>query len=461
LYCCLLEVVVVDSERTELSVHRERVLLVAILRQKEERHASDALEELARLAKTAGAVVTGGVVRRIRRVHPGLYVGKGKADELRRQARSRNADVLIFDTNLSPAQVRNLEEATEVKVIDRSELILDIFATHARTKQAKIQVELAQLEYTLPRLTRMWTHLSRMEGGIGMRGPGEKQLETDRRAVNKRLRDLKRQLKQIEKRKKNEAGSRKEEFTVCLVGYTNAGKSTLMNALTGSDVLVQDKLFSTLDTRTRTWLVDKHMKALLSDTVGFIRRLPHHLVASFHATLEEASQANLLLHVVDISHAECVEQIESVNIVLRKINCVNTPTMMIFNKVDALRDRGVLDFLRAENPDHAVTSATNGVGLDAVRNRVAEMIEASRAEVELVCKTTDGRLRAFLSARGEVLEEQYDYDGATLRAVLPARYIEKIRPLCRDLQVLRKPVVKDPPTQPEPMMSDDEGLFDQ
>jgi len=418
---------------------------VGILTRDEKRHASEALEELARLVETAGAISKGAVVQRVRQVHPSTYIRRGKVDEIRRLAKSRGAQVIIVDTDLSPAQVRNLEERTELKVIDRSELILDIFATHARSRQARIQVELAQLEYTLPRLTRMWSHLSRLEGGVGVgggigtRGPGEKQLETDRRAVHKRLRDLRSELRQVERRRKTEVSARADEFTVTLVGYTNAGKSTLMNALTGAGARVEDKLFSTLDTKTRVWRLDGHLKALLSDTVGFIRKLPHHLVASFHATLEEASQADLLLHVVDVSHPECQDQIDSVNAVLAEIGCLDRPTLMVFNKVDKLRDRGILDFLRAEHPDHAVTSATAGIGLEAVSARVAEFIEASRAEVELICSGADGRLRALLSAKGELIEEHYGEQGATLRATLPARYVEKVRPLCRSLEVLRAP----------------------
>lgn len=420
------------------------------------RHPSDALEQLARLTETAGARVCGGITQRLRRIDPALFIGRGKVEEVRELAHRVGADVVIFDGDLTPAQVRNLEKQIERKVVDRSELILDIFATHARTRQAKIQVELAQLEYTLPRLTRMWTHLSRIEsgrgiaGGIGTRGPGEKQLETDRRVVRRRIQDLRRELEQIQARRRTEVAARSEEFTVSLVGYTNAGKSTLMNALTGSDALVEDRLFSTLDTKTRAWHLGGHLRALLSDTVGFIRDLPHHLVASFHATLEETAQADLLLHVVDVSHVECCEQIDAVERVLQEIGCAEKPVMMVLNKVDQLRDRAILDYLRAEYPNHAVTSATQGIGLNSVRNRVAEFIEASHAEVELVCVGADGRLRAFVGERGELVEEHYDEQGGTIRALLPARYIEKVRPMCRSLRVVRWPQLLKPPTARSP-----------
>src|SRR5262249_39767398 len=257
---------------------------------------SDPLEELRGLATTAGATVVGGMTQRRVKIVPASYIGKGKLTELQEQVEATDADVVIFDNDLSPGQVRNLEKATGIKVIDRSELILDIFATRARSHEARLQVELAQLEYSLPRLRRMWTHLSRFTGGIGLRGPGETQLEEDRRLVDQRIRDLRHRLAEVQARKEREVRSRNEEHTVSLVGYTNAGKSTRMNALTGAGVYVEDKLFSTLDTRTRQWRLPDWGRVLLSDTVGFIRELPHHLIASFKATLEEARQARLLLH---------------------------------------------------------------------------------------------------------------------------------------------------------------------
>src|SRR5205807_3676983 len=254
-----------------------------------------------------------------------------------------------FDNDLSPAQVRNLEKATTVKVIDRSELILDIFASRARSVEARLQVELAQLEYALPRLRRMWTHLSRYTGGIGLRGPGETQLEEDRRLVALRIRDLRGRLVEVQARKEREVRSRQEEHTVSLVGYTNAGKSTLMHALTGAGVYVEDKLFSTLDTRTRQWHLKDWGRVLLSDTVGFIRDLPHHLVASFKATLEETRQARLLLHVVDASNPAAEDQIKAVNGVLKELGCGKKPTLLVFNKVDQLADRSLVQVLQTHH----------------------------------------------------------------------------------------------------------------
>ena len=249
--------------------------------------------------------------------------------------------MIIFDNDLSPAQTRNLEEATGVKVLDRSELILDIFASRAQTYQARLAVELAQLEYSLPRLKQMWTHLSRLKMGIGMRGPGEKQLEVDRRLVEKRIADLRSELNAIERRKEREVAARSDRMTVSLVGYTNAGKSTLLNALTGSDVLTENRLFATLDTRTRRWQLPGWGPVLLSDTVGFIRDLPHHLIASFKATLEEARQADLLLHVADASNPAVFDQIAVVYEVLEELGIQAKDTLLVLNKIDAA-DRGQL-----------------------------------------------------------------------------------------------------------------------
>src|SRR5205085_5904317 len=276
--------------------------------------------------------------------------GQGKLQELKELVQSADADVVVFDNDLTPAQIRNLEKATEVKVLDRSELILDIFATRAQTHEARLQVELAQLEYAMPRLRKMWTHLSRQVAGavsIGMRGPGETQLEVDRRLSAKRIRDLKERLAAIQKRKEREVAARKGEHTISLVGYTNAGKSTLMNALTGAGVVAKDQLFSTLDTRTRQWAIKDWGRVLLSDTVGFIRDLPHHLVASFKATLEEARQARLLLHVVDASNLHAEEHIQAVTAVLKELDCDSRPTLLVLNKIDQLKDLSYLQVLQA------------------------------------------------------------------------------------------------------------------
>ncbi|MEE3220519.1 MAG: GTPase HflX, partial [Planctomycetota bacterium] len=289
----------------------------------------DPLEELEGLAQTVGARVVGRLTQRREIPDKATYVGKGKLDELGQLVVASGADVVIFDNDLAPGQTRNLEQALDVKVLDRTELILDIFANRAQTHEARLAVELAQLEYSLPRLKRMWTHLERIEGGIGMRGPGEKQLEVDRRLVERRIRDLKRDLTAIQQRKERTVAARRDFKTVSLVGYTNAGKSTLMNAMTDAEVLVQDKLFATLDTRTRRWQLPGWGPVLLSDTVGFIRNLPHTLIASFKATLEESRQANLLLHVADASNPEALDQISSVYSVLEEIGIEEKDTLLV------------------------------------------------------------------------------------------------------------------------------------
>jgi GTP-binding protein HflX len=416
-----------DITRDELTVHRERAFLVSVALPDRPWISSDPLEELTGLAATAGATIVGGLVQRRQSVIPATYIGKGKLTELQQQVEATDADVVIFDNDLSPAQVRNLEKATKVKVLDRSELILDIFATRARSTEARLQVELAQLEYSLPRLRRMWTHLSRFTGGIGLRGPGETQLEEDRRLVALRIRDLKTRLAEVQARKEREVRSRNEEHTVSLVGYTNAGKSTLMNALTGAGVYVEDKLFSTLDTRTRQWHLKEWGRVLLSDTVGFIRELPHHLVASFKATLEETRQARLLLHVVDASNPAAEEQIKAVQQVLKEIGCDGKPTLLVFNKVDQLTDRSYLDVLRKHHPRAVAISAATGQGLDDLREAVMEALSAGFADAEVETHTGNGRVLAYLGAHAEIYRQQYHDNRVVIRCYLPRHLLHHIQ----------------------------------
>lgn len=340
-------------------------------------------------------------------VETGTYIGKGKLHELTEVVQATDADVVIFDNDLSPGQVRHLEKATEVKVIDRSELILDIFATRARSPEAKLQVELAQLEYSLPRLKQMWSHLSRIQAGIGMRGPGETQLEEDRRIVGAKIRDLKHRLVEVQARKEREVRSRREEHTVSLVGYTNAGKSRLMNTLTRAGVYVENKLFSTLDTRTRQWHLKDWGKVLLSDTVGFIRDLPHHLVASFKATLEEARQAQLLLHVVDASNPAAEEHIKAVNKVLADLGCDKTRTILVLNKIDRVTDRTNLDVLRAHHPKAVAISGLMGEGIDELREAVIEALTKDFVEAEVRMDAAHGKVLAYLSAHADIYRQEF------------------------------------------------------
>lgn len=417
----------VDPSRDELTVHLERAILVSVALPNRAWISDDPLDELRGLATTAGAVIVGGLTQRRQDIIPATYIGKGKLQELQELVQSSDADVVIFDNDLSPAQVRNLEKTLGVKVLDRSELILDIFATRARSVEARLQVELAQLEYALPRLRKLWTHLSRYKGGIGLRGPGETQLEEDRRLVALRISDLKGRLEAVQARKEREVRSRFEEHTVSLVGYTNAGKSTLMNALTGAGVYVEDKLFSTLDTRTRQWRLSDWGKVLLSDTVGFIRDLPHHLIASFKATLEEARQARLLLHVVDASNPAAEEQIKAVNQVLSELQCDRKPTLLVLNKIDRLKDHSFLHVLQKHHPRAVAVSAYTRQGLDELREAVIAMLSADFTNTEIDVAAGNGKVLAYLAAHADVYRQVFHDNRVTLRCYLPRRLVHHIQ----------------------------------
>jgi GTP-binding protein HflX len=437
--------VTLEITRDELTVHRERAFLVSVALPERPWISTDPLEELHGLATTAGAQVVGGLVQRRLKIIPATYIGKGKLAELQEQVEATDADVVIFDNELSPGQVRNLEKATQVKVLDRSELILDIFATRARTVESRLQVELAQLEYSLPRLRRMWTHLSRYTGGIGLRGPGETQLEEDRRLVDQRIRDLRGRLAEVQGRKEREVRSRQEELTVSLVGYTNAGKSTLMNALTGAGVHVEDKLFSTLDTRTRQWHLKDWGRVLLSDTVGFIRELPHYLIASFKATLEETRQARLLLHVVDASNPAAEEQIKAVNQVLKELGCADKPTLLVLNKEDRLADRSFLDVLMKHHRRSVAVSAATGQGLEALRDAVIEALSADFADTEVDVDAGNGRVLAYLAAHAEIYRQQFHDNRVKLRCYLPRHLVHHIQEPDVHIRLLSRNGPAEPP----------------
>jgi len=440
---------VTEAKREALTVRRERALLVGVLLPERSAQGEHALEELASLADTAGAVVVDRVLQKRRAIDPTSYVGRGKAQELGRMVKACDIDCLICDDDLSPAQIRNLERVVECKVVDRSELILDIFAAHARTHEARLQVELAQLEYTYPRLTRMWTHLSRQEsavgvsGGIGTRGPGEQQLEVDRRLVRRRVTDLRRRLRDIQDRKAREVADRAEQYTICLVGYTNAGKSTLMNALTDAGVKVEDQLFATLDTRTRSWDLGEHESVLLSDTVGFCRNIPHHLIASFRATLEEARQADLLLHVVDASHPDVAEQVGAVLEVLQELGCEDTPTLTVFNKMDLVSGPDARDgaeaellVLRQRLAEHVFLSALHGEGIGELRSAIRERMERGMVQARVRVSAGDGRLISFLNERGRIMSRSYVDARVEMIVRIWPRYLESARRHNHDLEIL-------------------------
>ncbi len=388
----------------------------------------DPLDEIQGLAETAGAVVLSGVVQRRDKPDTATYLGKGKVDELLQLVEFHAADVVIFDNDLSPAQNRNLETALNVKVLDRSELILDIFATHAQTYESRLAVELAQLEYALPRLKRMWTHLSRLKMGVGMRGPGEKQLETDRRLVEKRIHDLKAELGKVEKRKERQVASRRGTMTVSLVGYTNAGKSTLMNSLTDANVLAEDKLFATLDTRTRRWSLPNWGPVLLSDTVGFIRDLPHSLIASFKATLEEARQADLLLHIADASNPKVGDQISAVYEVLQELGIEEKDTLLVLNKVDQVNNVANLDAMINRYPNAVPVSAKTKLGFEKLQLVVSDALSRSFQDVDIEMHVGNGKLLAFIAAKGEILSTQYTDDIVKVHCRIPQKYLGQIDP---------------------------------
>ena len=416
---------VYELTRTE-SVATEAAVLVGVLlpgRKSEE----PALEELEGLATTAGVRVVGRVTQRRDAPDATTYLGHGKVEELNMLAAASDADVVIFDNDLSPAQTRNLEKTLNLKVLDRTELILDIFASRAQTAQARLAVELAQLEYSMPRLKRMWTHLSRQKKGVGLRGPGETQLEEDRRLVENKIKDLRRQLDAIERRKRQEVAGRRDVMTVSLVGYTNAGKSTLLNTLTGADVFVQDALFATLDTRTRRWQLPGWGPVLLSDTVGFIRDLPHHLIESFKATLEEARQAHLLLHVADGSNPAVYEQIAAAYRVLEEIGIEEKDMLLVINKVDALPDRIRLDGLLGRYPNAVPISARTGFGLANLASAVSDALSRGFVDVDVEMRVDNGRLLAYLAANGEVISKQFCEDRVTVHCRIPERHLGPVR----------------------------------
>jgi GTP-binding protein HflX len=386
------------------------------------------LDELAGLADAAQVREVGRLIQRRRKPEVATYIGSGKLEELNELVQSTDADLVIFDNDLAPSQTKNLEEELKVKVIDRTELILDIFASRARTSEARLAVELAQLEYSLPRLKRMWTHLERQGvGGVGLRGPGEKQLEVDRRLAQKRILDLKEELNTIQQRRQREVSARKKSRTVSLVGYTNAGKSTLLNRLTDSDVYVKDQLFATLDTRTRRWHLPGWGPVLLSDTVGFIRDLPHHLIASFRATLEEANQADLLLHIADATSRDVHEQIAAAFKVLTDLGMREKDTLLVLNKVEALESPERLNLLLEQYPNVIPISAKSGQGIERLTAAVSDVLSKEFLELTIAMSVSNGRLAAMLARDGEILSKHYDETTVSIHCRVPRYLIGRLR----------------------------------
>ncbi len=389
-----------------LEKKRERALLVKLITPSDSLwEVEESLEELGRLVESAGGEVMGKITQHRKQAEPAYYVGRGKVDEIKGAVEEGEGDLVIFDDDLSPTQDKNLEKCIGKRVLDRSELILDIFALRARTAQARLQVELAQLQYLLPRLTRMWEHLSRIRGGIGLRGPGETQLEVDRRVIRKRIGYLSRQLKVVKRRRREQRRHRSRGYNVAMVGYTNAGKSTLFNLLTDSHVATGDRLFETLDARTRNVDVDSSRVVLITDTVGFIRKLPHHLIASFRATLEEVIEADLLLHVIDISSSGIFDHVSVVEEVLVDLGIKEKPIIRIFNKIDRTDSVQMEEGVRLHYPDGVFTSATKGTGIEELKEAICKEMRKDDLLMEFSFPVIDSRALARLYSAGEVLEK--------------------------------------------------------
>lgn len=398
----------------------------------------DSLEELAALADTAGLEVVGGTFQRLEQINPRTYIGKGKIEELQAYRDELDVDVFVFDDELSPAQAREVERALDRKVIDRTALILDVFAQHAHTREGQLQVELAQYEYRLPRLTRLWTHLARQAGGraggatggVGVRGPGETQLETDRRLIRRHIARLREELEIVRQHRAQYRRKRRQAAapTIAIVGYTNAGKSTLLNALSHADVLVADMLFATLDPTTRRVVLPGGREVLFTDTVGFIQKLPTGLVAAFRATLEEISEADLLLHVVDITHRNVLQQAAAVAATLTEIGATNAPLVTALNKIDRLASPEGLEPLLTEFPNSIAISARTGQGIEALLGRIEAVLSADMVPLRVRLPYRQGDLLALLHQVGHIQREVHGPQGTLVEGLIPARLSEQFRP---------------------------------
>jgi GTPase len=388
----------------------------------------DSMEELAELANSAGAEVVDTITQKLQKPTAPYYIGKGKAELIKDSLQDRQVTSVIFNDELSPAQGRNLENLLARKVLDRTQLILDIFAQRARSREGRLQIELAQLQYLLPRLTGMWEHLSRQTGGIGMRGPGETQLEVDRRRVQERIARLERELESVRKtRAVQRQGRKRHQWPVAsVVGYTNAGKSTLLNLLTGADVVAENRLFATLDPTTRSFTLPNKQRVLLTDTVGFLRKLPHTLIESFKATLEEVSEADLLIHVVDLSHARVDEQMEAVDKVTKELDAYGKQTLIVFNKIDNLADKELAETYVKRFSGSVAISARTGEGVNKLVQALQEALSSWRLRLHFRIPTKESALLAEIHRVGHVLELKYEGDDAVVVAHVPPHLEAKL-----------------------------------
>ncbi len=406
---------------------KERCILVGVSTRTLSRETTEeSLDELALLADTAGAEVFARVTQDRDRYDASTFVGKGKVEELRTLVTENAIPLVIFDDDLSPAQVRNIERELECKVLDRSGLILDIFASRAKTNEAKTQVELAQLQYLLPRLTGMWTHLSKQFGGVGTKGPGETQIETDRRIIRTRIGHLKEKIERFGQQRVTQRKGRTKHIRAALVGYTNVGKSTLLNLLSGSDVFVENRLFATLDPTTRLVPLSSNTEILMTDTVGFIRKLPHHLVASFKSTLEEISEADIILHVSDILSKTFQDQIMVVSDTLADLGVADKPTLMVFNKIDGLTDRSIIAATSEQFPQSVFISATRGINILGLKDEVTKLLREEFVDKTFTISQRDQKLISYLHTAGEVLDKEYSESAVTLSLRIRKKEFERV-----------------------------------
>ena len=391
------------------------------------------LAELEELADTAGAETVFKIIQSKARMDSAYYIGKGKAEELAQLVELNDINIIIFDDDLTPVQVRNLSDLFKRKVIDRSGLILDIFASRAKSKEAKTQVELAQLQYLLPRLTRAWTHLSKQYGGIGTKGPGETQIETDRRIIRTRISHLKEKLTQIESQRTTQSTGRKNATRIAIAGYTNAGKSTLFNLLTSADVFAEDKLFATLDSTTRSLDVHDNEKILISDTVGFIRKLPPQLVASFKSTLSEVREADIIFHVIDVSHPFYEDHLKVVEDTLKEFGSSDKKVVRIFNKVDLVKDKAKIDFIRNTHKDSVMISATRGINISSLKSMLNEIIENNFVEAKIILNVNESKKVSQIHSMAEVLKIEYDEDEIKIHYKTSKQNADKIKKIVNSL----------------------------
>ena len=414
---------------------KERAMLIALQTRHINRElAEEHISELEELANTAGAESIFKIIQSKNTMDPAFYIGKGKAEELAQLVELNDISIAIFDDDLTPVQVRNLEKLFNRKIVDRSGLILDIFALRAKSKEAKTQVELAQLEYMLTRLTRAWTHLSKQYGGIGTKGPGETQIETDRRMIRTRISNLKEKLKSIESQRETQSKGRKDFVRISIAGYTNAGKSTLFNLLAKADVFAEDKLFATLDSTTRSFEINSREQILISDTVGFIRKLPPHLVASFKSTLNEVRDADIILHIIDSSHPYFEDHMQVVENTLKEFGSEHKKVIKVFNKIDAIGDKNRIDYIKNSYPDGIIISARKGINISSLTARIKKLIESAFVNEEIELGINESKLASKIHELAEVVSIKYDHETMKINYRTNVENAEKIKKMVESIK---------------------------